>query len=302
MIPISAIRTYFSNAAETTLSGSLGVGATTVNVVDTSGFPAVPFYLTLEPASDDKREVVLVTAKTSTTFTLDTSGNRGLDGTTDVAHDSGASAKVVPVAASFTDMHDRIDANTTATTAAQSTASAAYTPGGTDVAVVDGGTGASTAADARTNLGLVIGTHVQAYDADLAALAAAGNSAVLVATTASFLTADETKLDGIEAGAQVNATALSRRTEIGTTDILVLADAGKVVRYTNAGAVTATVPPNSSVAYPTDTIINIYAAGAGGVTIAAGSGVTIRNNANPLVQYDEVSLRKDDTDAWVRLG
>jgi hypothetical protein len=43
----------------------------------------------------------------------------------------------------------------------------------------------------------------QAADADLTALAAAGNSAVLAATTASFLTADETKLDGIEALADV---------------------------------------------------------------------------------------------------
>jgi hypothetical protein len=49
----------------------------------------------------------------------------------------------------------------------------------------------SISSTARTNLGLAIGSDVQAF------------SSVLAATTASFLTADETKLDAIEAAADV---------------------------------------------------------------------------------------------------
>ena len=46
-----------------------------------------------------------------------------------------------------------------------------YRAGGTDVAVADGGTGAGTASGARTNLGLVIGTDVLAYDAGVQQIA-----------------------------------------------------------------------------------------------------------------------------------
>lgn len=62
---------------------------------------------------------------------------------------------------------------------------------GNPVEVSYGGTGASTAADARTNLGVVIGTDVQAYDADLAAIAGlAGTSGLLKKTAANTWSLD----------------------------------------------------------------------------------------------------------------
>lgn len=86
---------------------------------------------------------------------------------------------VTAYAATLIDDASASEARTTlglGTMAVQAASAVAITGGTvigiTDLAVADGGTGASTASAARTALGLAIGSDVQAYDADLAAIAA----------------------------------------------------------------------------------------------------------------------------------
>jgi hypothetical protein len=239
---------------------------------------------------------------------------------------------------------DQVTGNTNAITSAVITQLDAYSPGGTDVAVADGGTGASTASGARSNLGLAIGSDVQAYSA-VAAFRTDKLSAFAATTSAELKTviSDET---GSGALVFANSPALVTPTGIvkgdvglGNVDntadtakpvstaqqaafdlkanlsvslntqtasyVLVLADAGKVVEQNVASANTLTVPPNSSVAFPIGTIIEVFQLGAGQITITAGAGVTMRSDGGKLkttAQYASASLRKRATDEWVVAG
>jgi hypothetical protein len=85
---------------------------------------------------------------------------------------------------------------------------------------------------------------------------------------------------------------------------LVLTDRDKVVEISNAGATTLTVPLNSSVAFPVGSSITILQTGAGQITVAGASGVTV--NATPglklRTQWSVATLIKRATDTWVLMG
>lgn len=78
----------------------------------------------------------------------------------------------------------------------------------------------------------------------------------------------------------------------------ILTDAGKTVTMTVATSNTFTIPPNSSVAYPTGTRINVLNLGAGACTVTAGAGVTIAGTVSALAINGFASLVKTATNTW----
>ena len=85
----------------------------------------------------------------------------------------------------------------------------------TDLAIADGGTGASTASAARTNLGLAIGTNVQAYDAGLQSISGLSTSSNQMIYTTGTDTYATTSLTSAGRALLDDADASAQRTTLG---------------------------------------------------------------------------------------
>ena len=101
---------------------------------------------------------------------------------------------------------------------------------------------------------------------------------------------------------------LAINAQTGTTYTFVLADNGKFVTASNASAITVTIPPSGSVAYATGAQLNIIQKGAGQVTFAQGSGVTIRSTGATSTapklraQYSSATAVYEGSDIWYVIG
>lgn len=111
--------------------------------------------------------------------------------------------------------------------------------------------------------------------------------------------------------AQMNSIAnLTIRAVTATSDTLVVTDAdNKLITYSSTATTTITVPPFSSVAMTTGSVVNVIKIASGGtVSIIQGAGVTLASNGatstNPVITgtYRAASLIKVSTDSWYVVG
>jgi hypothetical protein len=86
---------------------------------------------------------------------------------------------------------------------------------------------------------------------------------------------------------------------------IALSDQGKVLPFNTTSTGTVTIPLNSSVAFPTGSVVNFIQTGTGPILMTGASGVTIQSENNKLklkAQYAVAGVLKTDTDTWVAFG
>ena len=287
-------RQYKGAAVATTITAGINTTDTTCSLASTTGWPSsagVPFYVVIDPGTSSEEKCSATISGSTLTLT------RAQDDTTASNHSSGATIYPVFTANDADEANELVSKLTTKGDLLVTTGSALNRLAvGTNDYVLK--------ADSSATNGVAWGQVAAAGIAsDAVTTAKILDSNVTTAKIADNAVTQAKLADRVVGSAEMDNLTLNAQT--GTTYTLVLTDAHKLVTLSNASSITCTVPPNSSVAFETGDQVNLLQLGAGQVTIAAGSGVTIRSEGSKLKlkgQYATATLVKIASDEWVALG
>lgn len=283
-------REYKGNASSTTINGAFNAGATTVSITANTGWPTTgPFYAVIDPGTASEEKIYVGSISSSNLSSI----TRGVDGTTDVNHSSGA--VIYPV---FTAI-DADEANQLTST---------YANRGGMVYLGD----PSFTQLAIGTAGQVLKVNSGATAPEWGQVAAAGIASNAVETAKindSAVTTDKIANSNVTtakiADASVTSAKLAAPTLTEKTDSfsLALVDANCTMQCNKATAMTVTVP-TSSVAFANGTVITLVQYGAGQVTVAGDTGVNIRsgNGLKLRTQYSAATLIKISNTEWILSG
>lgn len=303
-MPAFARRQFAGAAVATTLTASINSTDTTCSLAANTGWPSsagVSFYVVIDPGTSVEEKCLATISGTTLTLT------RGQDDTSAANHASGA--VIYPV---FT-ANDADEANEVAAKLTTK-GDLLVTTGSALNRLAVGTNDYALLADSAATNGVKWGqipaaglasdsvTTAKILDANVTEAKLASN-AVATAKIADNAVTQAKLADRVIGSAEYDNLTLNAQT--GTTYTLVLADAHKLVTLSNASAITLTVPPNSSVAFETGDQVNLLQLGAGQVTVAAGSGVTLRAQGTKVKlngQYAIATLVKIASDEWVLVG
>ena len=302
-ISVETILSASITSSQTSLVVSTGTGSALLGGVTLASGNVDQFTIAIDPDTVNE-EICFITGNSGDTFTI----VRGRAGTTAITHASGATVRHVLTSDDLIYFNTAVQPSTLTT---------------------KGDTFVATAASTVTRLG--VGTNGQVLTADstetkgikwatpatgsvTSVTAGTGLSGGTITTTGTIAIDTATTVDKTTAQTLTNKTLTdpvvteSVNAQTGTTYTPVLTDSAKMVTLSNASAITVTIPPNSSVAYAAGSKIDFIAKGAGQVSFAQGSGVTIRSvgataTAPKLrVQYSAATAWYEGSDVWYIVG